>query len=865
MKATTAQVLIAQRGGKVEMLGRTSVHGLLRSAHSLLALLLWLGFTAPLSAQWVEQGPGPIINGQDIGLTNPTNPVSGAVNAIVPVDANTAYVGTVNGGVWKTTDAGATWAPLTDTALKALSIRSLAVSPLDNLQVFAGTGSSSSFSNAGSAGIGVARSIDGGVKWTTFNSVTDVNGNTTAGFTGERITSIVPTSVTGVVLASTQNQGSSGAPFGLFRSTDNGATFTQLSGSSASGLPGCGVTSIAADPVTTTRFYAAAPPNFCFANQTAGIYKSEDSGLTWTAVNGTSNATANPPVDTTIKIGNSKVILLSVSKADSTIYAMVITTGGDLGGVFYSKDQGANWTQMDTPAATIFPGHQGGNQGAIVAHPTLKGIVYIGGDYHPSVPDPNANGCTNFGGNILRGDNSAAAGSQWADVVCNGAAGNGVTGGTAPHADSRTFAFSTDGTVLYHGCDGGLFKLVNPDAASATRQWFSFNGNIRPTETHNVAFDPLSHILISGNQDVGSAYQTAVGSLTWTDYPTQGDGSFVGVDADQTAHSGTSYRYESYIKLQTFNRHTYDNNNNETAAVAVGLMITSGAGNGSTLIQADNTRQFNNPWVLNNINPARMLIGTSSIYESLDRGDTLANLGAAGAQVSSLSYGSRKLNATTGVLEAFPDAFYVGAGKTILHRVTSGGGITTLTLYPGSAVVALVMDPMDYTHVDVIDDSGKVWSSFDEGGTWEDGTGDLAKKISQPQTIELFSPPPTATNKREKDTHLIVGGIGGVVKIHPRLHERAWTEVARGLPKAFFYDVHYNAACDTLVAGSMGRGAWTITSPFPGGTTANCPALPAAAAAAQLTQTRVVQVTIPSTEPVPPLSALQEPVSVSSN
>ena len=73
---------------------------------------------ATLAAAWVEQGPGPILNGANTeGMPGP-NPVAGAINAIVPspVDANTLFVGTVNGGVWKTsnaTNATPTWTPLT--------------------------------------------------------------------------------------------------------------------------------------------------------------------------------------------------------------------------------------------------------------------------------------------------------------------------------------------------------------------------------------------------------------------------------------------------------------------------------------------------------------------------------------------------------------------------------------------------------------------------------------------------------------------------------------------------------------------------------------------------------------------------------
>ena len=436
----------------------------------------------------------------------------------------------------------------------------------------------------------------------------------------------------------------------------------------------------------------AFPPDFCFPDQTAGVYKSDDDGATWTAVN------------SGLVVSGSIKILLSVSKADGAVYAMVVNTSGGLGGIFKGvltinpdKTQSFTWKQMDTPSPDIFPGKQGTNQGAIVAHPTLANVVFVSGDRQDNPTGfPNDNGCTNFTGNIFRGDASAEAGSQWTNAVCNGA------NGSSPHADSRAFAFSVDGTgaaILLHGCDGGLFELADPDTApdgsGGGRTWLSFNGDIRPTEIHSIAFDPLSHILISGNQDTGTSYQVSVNSQTWTDIAL-GDGAVVAVDADQTAHEGTSLRYESFIQMQSFRRHTFNSSNVEDTSkrASVGLNIVSGTGSGSTLLQADNTRQFYNPWVLNNINPARMLIGTSSLYESSNMGDSLNNLGSLGAAVSSLSYGSRLLNASTGALDPFPDAFYVAAGTTIFHRVSSGNAPTMINS-PGSAIVALVMNPMD--------------------------------------------------------------------------------------------------------------------------------------------------------------------------
>src|SRR5438445_7191181 len=80
---------------------------------------------------WVSQGPGPIQNGQTEGITNGL--VIGAIHTLAtnPSDADTLYVGTVNGGIWKTTNATAanpSWTPLTD-AHPSLSIDPLAFDP----------------------------------------------------------------------------------------------------------------------------------------------------------------------------------------------------------------------------------------------------------------------------------------------------------------------------------------------------------------------------------------------------------------------------------------------------------------------------------------------------------------------------------------------------------------------------------------------------------------------------------------------------------------------------------------------------------------------------------------------------------------
>ena len=86
----------------------------------------------------------------------------------VPGDSTTFYFGSVNGGVWKTTDAGVVWTPVTD-GYGIASIGALAVAPSDPNVIYAGTGESDIRSDL-SSGTGVYKSTDAGRTWTTLAS-----------------------------------------------------------------------------------------------------------------------------------------------------------------------------------------------------------------------------------------------------------------------------------------------------------------------------------------------------------------------------------------------------------------------------------------------------------------------------------------------------------------------------------------------------------------------------------------------------------------------------------------------------------------------------------------------------------------------
>jgi hypothetical protein len=517
----------------------------------------------------------------------------------------------------------------------------------------------------------------------------------------------------------------------------------------------------------------------------AGVYRSQNGGVTWTKVN-----TGLSGLATSLRI------LLTVHHRanDNVVYAAVIGNTGTLSGVFRSTNRGGSWTSLGVPSPPIYPGGQGSIHGAFAADPSNPNVVFIAGDRQNS-PFPNGNGCTSFSANVFR-----FTGTAWENVVCNGA------NGTSPHPDSRSMVFDANGNLLQAN-DGGIFRLVRPNTA-ATRRWVPVVGNIRPTEFHSIAYDPLSNIVFGGTQDNGTPIQSAPGSFTWNQL-IGGDGGVVGVDADQVSHPGTSIRYTSSQFFGSFNRSTWNAANSFGGAVLVGLNIVSGPGTGQTLRQFDPNIQFYQSFALNAIDPSRMLIGTASIYESLNRGDSLNNLGFVGAFVGNgvsgqpIAYGSRLGGAPR------PDVFYVGAGNQIFHR--AGGPITPLASYPGGRVITVAMNPNDFRQVYVSDQNNRVWGSFDEGATWTNLTANLPSLTSQVTTIALFAPNATVTN-----TVLIAGGFG-VFQRRPGAGS-SWTRLdgARALiPNALVLDLHYDYTDNVLVVGSLGRGSWTINGPLP--------------------------------------------------
>jgi hypothetical protein len=739
----------------------------------ILALATALG-SGGAAQQWVAQAPGPNTRGQVEHIDE--GEVAGAVNALGPhpTNADILYVGTVNGGVWRTANAMAprpSWVPLTD-GQASQSIGAIEVDPTDSTSgtVVVGTGRFSSLRRQGGARIGVLRSTDSGKTWTVLDG-----GGVLAGL------NIAALAARGAVITVAANQADNSPRVGVWRTTNTGTSWTQLSGAASTGLPSGPCSDLAGDPNDRARFYAVIGGR--------GLFRSADTGATWTKV-------SDAAMDSLISAAENAKISVGLK---GTVFVAIVVSG-DLAGVFRSGNGGQAWTSMELPGTSeggAHIGHQGGIHLSIAADPANSQVVYVGGDRQPaqftggveSNSFPNSIGASDYSGRLFRGDASRPAGSQWVHLTHSrtlGAAGGGTAQGSAPHADSRDMAFAANG-VLLESDDGGVYKRTSPQSNAG--DWFSMNGDLQATEFHAVAWDANAHLVIGGAQDTGTPQQRIRSNVRWQSVST-GDGGVVAVDDRGT--SGLSTRYSSYQFMSDFRREIYDATNVLQGKISPMLAVI---GNGNPI-----EPMFYSPIRVNTVAARRLVIGAENgVYESLDEGDTVAEIGPGivvnenGPQI--IAYGA------TGN----EDALYVGSGSRVFVRSAAPpASLTRSDGYPGGQVRGIAIDPGNGATAYVLDER-RVFRTVNGGSTWTEITGNLTQLAAGPLRAIAFS---TATTPAA----VVVGSDRGVFRAQGPSFT-TWTVHGTGFPAAPVYHLEYDPADRVLLAGTLGRGAWTLTTP----------------------------------------------------
>jgi photosystem II stability/assembly factor-like uncharacterized protein len=237
---------------------------------------------------------------------------------------NEAYFGAVGGGLWKTTDGGEDWVPVTDFQVTSASVGAVAVSETNPDLVFIGMGETCIRGNI-MPGDGVYRSRDAGETWE------HVGFHQSHGISKIRIH---PTNPDIIFVASFGKYGAASEERGVFKSTDGGDTWQRVLYRNDE----TGAIDIAIDRNDPDVMYASLWEAYrkeytmSSGGPGSGMFKSTDGGETWTEITRNEGMPAEGVVG---RIG------LAVSTANSNrVYALF---ENDNGGLFRSDDAGATW------------------------------------------------------------------------------------------------------------------------------------------------------------------------------------------------------------------------------------------------------------------------------------------------------------------------------------------------------------------------------------------------------------------------------------------------------------------------------------------------------------------------------------------
>lgn len=396
---------------------------------------------ADTSLVWQSVGPRPIVD--YFGEVT-----SGHIEAIAldPRNSDVVYAGASGGGVWKSLDGGINWKPLTDDQA-ALDISTIAIDPNRPDTVYAATGF---YYQAP----GLIKSTDGGASWKSL----PIPETFPTSRRNAPISSVAVSPINSNLVLAAFGYNGNGASFmngnaGVYRSLDGGESWSPV-------LLANSAHKVLFDPQNPNIAYAAV--GFAFtANDPSGIYKSIDSGATWTAVGSSTLPTHG---SSTIH----KFQLAIAALRGSTLYASA-SDSQSLVGMYKSADGGQNWVRLSNVpeycTVCIW-------SNVIAVHPSNPDIVFVAGN------------------DILV--RSMDGGLTWSMAKAN-----------YIHGDHHSLVFSPDGSLLYDGNDGGIYKTR--DVTAPAVNWTSLNQNLQVTEFYQGVsahpHDPT--ISFAGSQDNG--------------------------------------------------------------------------------------------------------------------------------------------------------------------------------------------------------------------------------------------------------------------------------------------------------------------------------------------------------------------------
>jgi len=752
---------------------------------------------AASSTMWTPIGPQPVNSAFFAAVSGRVSAL--AVNPANPFQPN-VYLGAAQGGVWKTTDGGTTWQPLTDFQ-KSLAVGSIAVDPTTCTStgcstIYVGTGEEN-FAIDSYYGAGVLKSTDGGTTWTQLGASVFV-GPFSSGFApggGARIGALaVNPQNPSILLAGVQifvrvNGGSSS---GVYRSSDAGVTWSQV-------VSGAAGNEVLFDPSNPNTAYASLGTVRCLppsgsssctgpGSSNNGIYKSTDAGMTWTRV--LSPSSSFLPNSPNAAVGR---IALAISPSTtSTLYAGISNSSssssfGTLLGFFKTTDGGTTWTQLTNTPDYCQP--QCWYDNVVRVHPNDASVIYAGGS------------AANFstGGYLVR---STDGGNSWTGMAANGA---------RIHVDVHALAFGFTGmaaTAIYVGNDGGIWS-TGVSSPTGAINWTDLNAQLEITQFYGGhSIHPSSqNVGFGGTQDNGTLKYS--GALPWDDTDACGDGGWTAFDP---AVPSTVYATCEEIDVEK-----------SVQNGAFNTFVESDSG-----INLADRGEFIPPFVLDPNNPQRLYFGTFRVYQTNDGARSWTaispDLSGGGSEDISAIAVCKTPSASCAVAPSNSSVVYAGTSDgrvQVTMNAGAGTGATWTNIssgLPTRFVTQVAVDPNDATAMTAYatfsgfgtctgcDGMGHVFKTINGGALWTDITKAPFSTTPLPDTPVndiVIDPDVPNTLYVGTDIGVFTTGNGGIT----------WATLVTGLPNVAVLGLKLNRASRTLRAATHGRSAWDLQLP----------------------------------------------------
>jgi photosystem II stability/assembly factor-like uncharacterized protein len=284
--------------------------------------ILALAIVAAVVSALAQSVPTELFNGLKWRLIGPFR--GGRVVAVagVPGDSTTFYFGAVNGGVWKTTDAGVVWTPIFDSQ-RVGSIGALAVAPSDPKTIYAGTGESDIRSSL-SFGNGVYKSVDAGRTW--LHLGLEDTRHISRIVVDPQNADVIYVGALGHVYGPNEQRG-------VYKSTDGGMHWTRVLYQG----PEIGVSDLAICSGNPQLLFAGSWNTWRAPWSTygpldrpgGGLYRSQDAGNTWSRLSGSG-----------LPAGDWGRVGVDVSSDGQRVYALIQAKKA---GLYRSDDGGNTW------------------------------------------------------------------------------------------------------------------------------------------------------------------------------------------------------------------------------------------------------------------------------------------------------------------------------------------------------------------------------------------------------------------------------------------------------------------------------------------------------------------------------------------